>query len=118
MTIETLGDHSEWVRQIEAEVEGELSLAERAALARHLTNCPRCAGARASHLELRAAMAAAAGDPHAASIARAPLSKRSRFVLVLLIVLAAAAGGWFAHEKFGAPGRGSLEAGRATIVTP
>lgn len=118
MTADITGDHSEWVRQIEAEVEGELSLVERAALARHLTSCPRCAGARASHLELRAAMAAAAGDAHALSLARAPRRKRTSVLIVLIIALVAAAGGWLAHWRFGAPGRGGLEAGRATIVAP
>src|SRR5881296_1720729 len=57
--------HEDWVRQIDAELDGELTLAERAALARHLAGCPACAGARASHLELRVALARSAGEPHA-----------------------------------------------------
>ena len=118
MTADITGDHSEWVRQIEAEVEGELSLVERAALARHLTGCPRCSGARASHLELRAAMAAAAGDANAPLLSRAPRRKRTSVLIVLIIALVAAAGGWLAHWRFGSPGRGALEAGRATIVAP
>lgn len=111
-------DHAEWVQRIEAEVEGELTLAERAALARHLMSCQHCAGTRASHLELRAAMAASAGDPHAPSLARPPMRRRRVVMIVLLGLLAGAAAGWLAHWKFGAPGRGSLEGGRATIVAP
>ena len=118
MTADIAGDHSEWVRQIEAEVEGELSLVERAALARHLISCQRCAGARASHLELRAAMAAATGEAHVLSLGRAPRRTRTSVLIVLIIALAAAAVGWLAHWRFGAPGRGTLEAGRATIVAP
>ena len=44
--------HDDWVRQIEQEVDGELSLPERAALARHLAGCRHCAEARISHLEI------------------------------------------------------------------
>ena len=111
-------DHGEWLRRIEAEVEGELSLAERAALARHLLGCQHCAGARASHLELRAAMAASAGDPHARTLARPAIGTRR---VVLYVVLALAVGGalgWLVHLRYGAPGQGALEAGRATIVAP
>jgi hypothetical protein len=118
MTIDTSNDHAEWMHRIEAEVEGELSLAERAALARHLMSCQHCAGTRASHLELRAAMAASAGDPHARSLARPPMRTRSLVLLVLVVALASIAVGWLAHTRFGAPGQGSLEGGRATIVAP
>jgi anti-sigma factor RsiW len=38
--------HEEWVRQITAELDGELTLPERAALAHHLAGCTACAGAR------------------------------------------------------------------------
>ncbi|TLY51698.1 MAG: zf-HC2 domain-containing protein [Gemmatimonadetes bacterium] len=31
--------HDDWVRQIDLELDGELSLTERAALARHLATC-------------------------------------------------------------------------------
>ena len=111
-------DHGEWLRRIEAEVEGELSLAERAALARHLLGCQHCAGARASHLELRAAMAASAGNPHARSLTKAPLRPRTVLLYVLLALAAGAAVGWLTHLRYGAPGQGPLEAGRATIVAP
>lgn len=112
-------EHGEWLRRIEAELEGELSLAERAALARHLVSCPHCAGARASHLEMRAAMAASAGDPHARTLATKS-GARTRTVLfyVLLALAAGAAAGWLAKERYGAPGQGNLEGGRATIVAP
>lgn len=115
---ESVNEHVEWVRRIEAEVEGELSLVERAALARHLAGCPRCAGARASHLEVRAAMAAAAGDPHARAVPRPVIRVRSVVVVMTLGLLVGAAAGWLAHRYWGAPGQGPLEAGRATIVAP
>lgn len=118
MDSEHATDHGDWLRRIEAEVEGELSLAERAALARHLVGCPRCAGARASHLELRAAMAASAGDPHARTLAPPAIRTRTVVLVVLLSLALGAAAGWLAHGRFGAPGQGSLEGGRATIVAP
>jgi len=118
MDTKSTGDHAEWVRQIEAELEGELSLSERATLAGHLAGCPRCAGARASHLELRAAMAAAAGDPHARAVPRSVIRPRTVIIVVLLGLVVGAAAGWLAHRRWGAPGQGSLEAGRATIVAP
>jgi len=111
-------DHAEWVQRIEAEVEGELSFAERAALARHLMTCTHCAGARASHLELRAAMASSAGNPEALTLTRPPLGRRARVVIVIIIVIAAAVVGWLAHATIGFPGPGTLERSRATIVTP
>jgi anti-sigma factor RsiW len=109
--------HVEWMRQVEAEVEGELSLAERAALARHLMSCPHCAGARASHFELRAALASSAGEPHARAVPTGSRGRRSlvAFMLVLIIGLAA---GWFGHHYWSSPGPASLEASRATIVAP
>lgn len=110
--------HAEWVRQIEAEVEGELSLAERAALARHLTSCPHCAGARASHLELRAALAASAGDPHAKSVPTHPIGRRGLALAVVMGLVLGLAAGWLAHRYWSAAGGGSLEASRATIVAP
>jgi anti-sigma factor RsiW len=118
MDTDRTSEHAEWVRQIEAEVEGELSLAQRAALARHLVGCPHCAGTRASHLEMRAAMAAAAGDPQARAVPRFVIGWRTVVLVVLLGLVAGTAAGWLAHRRWGAPGQGSLEAGRATIVAP
>lgn len=118
MDAERTSEHGEWLRRIEAEVEGELSLAERAALARHLVGCPHCAGARASHLEMRAAMVASAGDPHARAVPRPAIRGRTVVILVALAVVLGAAAGWLAQQRFGAPGQGSLEGGRATIVAP
>jgi anti-sigma factor RsiW len=106
------------VRQIEAELEGELSLAERAALARHLTSCSHCAGARASHLELRAALAASAGDPHARAVPVRPIGKRGASIAALVGLVLGLAAGWLAHRYWNAPGAASLESTRATIVAP
>jgi len=110
--------HTEWVRQIEAEVEGELSLAARAALARHLTSCPHCAGARASHLELRAALAASAGEPHARVVPGSALGGRGISIAVVIALIVGLAAGWLGHRFWNAPGAGSLEGGRAAIVAP
>ena len=110
--------HAMWARQIEAELDGELSLTEQAALARHLTGCAHCAGTRASHLELRAAAASAAGDPHARTLARPrPLSGRKLAGVVGAILLTGTVLGWAAHARWGAPGGGGdLEESRAAIV--
>jgi anti-sigma factor RsiW len=105
------------MRQVEAEVEGELSLAERAALARHLASCVHCAGARASHLELRAQLASSAGQPHAHTVPTTTIGRRSVIAGVIALVLGLAAG-WVGHRYWAAPGSGSLEASRATIVAP
>lgn len=118
MTHPETDEHAHWVRRIEAEVEGELSLAERAALARHLVSCPHCAGARASHLELRAALAVGSGDPQARALPRPGLRARTVVWLAVLGLLAGAAAGWLARGVWGGPGQGTLEAGRATIVAP
>ena len=45
-----MSGHDEWVRQIDAELDGELTLAESLALARHLAACGMCAGTRVSQL--------------------------------------------------------------------
>jgi len=94
--------HEQWLVQIDAELDGELSLIERAALAKHLATCAHCAGARASQLEVRVALARSAGNPHA-------------FVVIALGTGLAA--GWVAHGQWGGPGGGgTLEESRGTIV--
>ena len=107
--------HEEWIRRIDAELEGELSLAERALLARHLVGCASCAAARASHLDLRVALAKSAGDPHARIVPRPVIRGRALAFWVLLGVLAGAAGGWFGYQRWGGPG-GGLEDSRAALV--
>ena len=107
-----MSTHPDWVRQIDAELDGELTLVERAALARHLAGCAACAGARASHLELRVALARSAGEPQARTVPRPRIRGRSVALWVI------AAGGWLAHARWGGPGGGpgSLEASRAAFV--
>src|SRR5436190_1466627 len=107
--------HEEWIRRIDAELEGELSLAERALLARHLLGCASCAAARASHLELRVALAKSAGDPHARIVPRPVIRGRALAFWVLLGILAGLAGGWFGYQRWGGPG-GRLEDTRAALV--
>ena len=109
--------HEQWLVQIDAELDGELSLVERAALAKHLATCARCAGASASQLEVRVALARSAGNPHAFVVPRPAIRPRT---LVLWIVIALAAGllgGWAANRRWGGPGAGAtLEESRGTIV--
>src|SRR5207244_10281782 len=62
--------HEDWVRQVDLELDGELSLPEHAALSRHLATCRHCAEARVSHLEMRVAFARSAGEPHARTVPR------------------------------------------------
>src|SRR2546423_14701693 len=100
--------HEEWIRRIDAELEGELSLAERALLARHLLGCASCAAARASHLELRVAPAKSAGNAHARIVPRPVIRGRALAFWVLLGLLAGAAGGWFGYQRSGGPG-GTLQ---------
>ncbi len=111
-----MNGHETWVRQIDAELDGELSLPEQAALARHLAACASCAGARASHLDLRAALARAAGEPHARAVPRPVIRGRVLAFWVAVGLLVGAAAGWVAHARWSGPGRGSLEASRAAIV--
>src|SRR5205823_4591584 len=70
-------NHDEWVQQIDLELDGELSLPERASLARHLAGCRHCAEARVSHLELRVAFARSAGEPHARTVPRPRIRGRT-----------------------------------------
>jgi len=109
--------HEQWLVQIDAELDGELSLVERAALAKHLATCARCAGARASQLEVRVALARSAGNPHAFVVPRPSIRAGT---LTLWVVIALAAGlvaGWAANRRWGGPGAGTtLEESRGTIV--
>ena len=109
--------HNQWLVQIDAELDGELSLVERAALAKHLATCARCAGARASQLEVRVALARSAGNPHAFVVPRPSIRAGT---LALWVVIALATGlvaGWVASLRWGGPGGGAaLEETRGTIV--
>ncbi|HEV8263694.1 MAG TPA: zf-HC2 domain-containing protein [Gemmatimonadales bacterium] len=108
--------HDVWIRQIDAELDGELSLIERAALAKHLTTCAHCAGARASQLEVRVALARSAGNAHARVVPRPAIRGRALTFWVVLGVVAGAAAGWLAYGRWGGPGGGSLEDARAAVV--
>lgn len=109
--------HEPWLAQIDAELDGELSLVERAALAKHLATCSHCAGARASHLEVRAALARSAGNPHAFVVPRPSIRARTLALWVILALAAGLIAGWFADRRWGGPGgRATLEETRGTIV--
>lgn len=108
--------HEEWVRQIDLELDGELSLPERAALARHLSGCRHCAEARVSHLEMRVAFARSAGEPHAHAVPRPRISAGALVLAVALGLAAGAAAGWLAHWRWGGLGGAALEATRADLV--
>ena len=108
--------HEEWVQQIDAELDGELTLPERAALAHHLASCAACAGARASHLELRVALARSAGQPDARAVPRPQIRGSSVALWVAISLLVGATAGWVAHVRWGGPGPGSLEASRAAFA--
>ena len=107
--------HEHWLKQIDAELDGEMSLAERALLAKHLANCSHCAGARASQLEVRVALARSAGDPHARVVQRPTIRGRALAFWAVVALAVGVAGGWLAHGRWGGPG-GSLEDSRAAIV--
>jgi hypothetical protein len=108
--------HEEWLRQIEAEVAGTLPLAQRAALARHVATCPRCASARVSRLELEASFARAHGTPHALVVRRSVLRGHTVVLWATLALGLGLLAGWLAHARWGGPGRGTLESSRATIL--
>lgn len=108
--------HEAWVGQIDLELDGELSLPERAALARHLAGCRHCAEARVSHLEMRVAFARSAGEPHARTVPRPAIRGRTLALWMAISLVAGAAAGWLAHVRWGGPGAGSIEATRATFV--
>ena len=107
--------HETWLKQIDAELDGELSLVERAALAKHLATCAHCAGARASQLEVRVALARAAGNPHAHVVPRPTIRGRALAFWAILALATGIAAGWLANSRWGGPG-GSLEDSRAAIV--
>lgn len=109
--------HEQWLVQIDAELDGELSLVERAALAKHLATCAHCAGARASHLEVRVALARSAGNPHAFVVPRPTIRAGTLALWVVIALGVGGIGGWAAHQRWGGPGSGStLEESRGTIV--
>jgi hypothetical protein len=111
------GTHGQWLVQIGAELDGELSLVERAALAKHLATCSHCAGARASQLEVRVALARSAGNPHAMVVPRPSIRAGTLALWVFVALAAGLAGGWLANRTWGGPGgRAPLEETRGTIV--
>jgi anti-sigma factor RsiW len=109
-------EHAEWLQQIDAELDGELTLVERAALARHLATCAHCAGSRASHLEMRVALARSAGEPQARAVPRPAIRGRAVVLWAVLALLAGTGFGWQLHSRWGGPGGGSLDDVRAAIV--
>jgi hypothetical protein len=109
--------HEQWLHQIDAELDGELSLVERAALAKHLATCGHCAGARASQLEVRVALARSAGNPHAFVVPRPSIRGGTLALWVMVALVTGLAAGWLVYSRWGGPGgRDSLENTRATIV--
>src|SRR3954471_22360813 len=96
--------HEQWLVQIDAELDGELSLVERAALAKHLATCARCAGARASQLEVRVALARSAGNPHAFVVPRPAIRPSTLGLWVALALATGLLAGWVANRRWGAPG--------------
>jgi anti-sigma factor RsiW len=111
-----MDEHTEWLRQIDAESDGELTLVEQAALARHLAGCTHCSGARASHLELRVALAQSAGAPQARLAPRPVIRARTVARWAVFALLAGVVAGWGLHAGWGGPGGGALEDVRAVIV--
>lgn len=109
--------HEQWLVQIDAELDGELSLVERAALAKHLATCAHCAGARASQLEVRVALARSAGNPHAFVVPRPSIRAGTLALWVALALAIGLVAGWAADRRWGGPGGGAtLEESRGTIV--
>jgi hypothetical protein len=109
--------HDQWLVQIDAELDGELSLIERAALAKHLVTCAHCAGARASQLEVRVALARSAGNPHAFVVPRPTIRPGTLMLWVAVALGIGLLAGSLAYARWGRPGGGGpLEDTRATIV--
>src|SRR5438093_13739842 len=107
-----MGDttHEEWLAQIDAELDGELSLVERAALAKHLATCGHCAGARASQLEVRVALARSAGNPHAFVVPRPSIRAGTLAIGVAIPLGTGLLDGWAAYLRWGTPGGGGAVA--------
>src|SRR5256885_12615085 len=101
------GGHEQWLVQIDAELDGELSLVERAALAKHLVTCAHCAGARASQLEVRVALARSAGNPHAFVVPRPAIRAGTLALWVVIALGTGVLGGWAAYRHWGGPGGGA-----------
>src|SRR5438045_8668656 len=93
------GGHEQWLVQIDAELDGELSLVERAALAKHLATCGHCAGARASQLQVRVALARAAGNPHAFVVPRPAIRAGTLFLWMVIALGAGLPAGGVALER-------------------
>ena len=111
------GTHEQWLVQIDAELDGELSLVERAALAKHLATCAHCAGARASQLEVRVALARSAGNPHAFVVPRPSIRAGTLALWVMIALGIGLLAGWVGNRRWGGPGSGApLEDTRGTIV--
>jgi putative zinc finger protein len=91
--------HEQWLVQIDAELDGELSLVERAALAKHLATCTHCAGARASHLEVRVALARSAGNPHAFAVPRPVIRPGTLGLWVAIALGLGLLAGWGAGHR-------------------
>jgi anti-sigma factor RsiW len=108
--------HDDWLRQIVLELDGELGLPARAALARHLAGCRHCAEARVSHLEMRVAFARSAGEPHARTLPRPRLRGRTLALWLGASLVAGAVLGWVGRARWGGLGPGSLEETRARFV--
>jgi len=108
--------HEDWIRQINAELDGELSLQESAGLARHLATCGACASARVSQLELRLALSRSTGQRESRPAARPRPTRPTMALWMLRAVAGAGATGWLAHARWGGPLRGSVESSRAVFV--
>jgi hypothetical protein len=109
-------NHEPWVRQINAELDGELTLTEAATLARHLASCAMCAGTRVSQIELRVSLARSAGMADARPAPRPRLRAGALTTWLAVSLVAGLMGGWAAHARWGGPGHGPLEATRAAFA--
>src|SRR6266487_477219 len=75
------------------------------------------AGARASHLEVRVALARSAGNPHAFVVPRPSIRAGTLAIWVVIALGTGLLAGWAANQRWGGPGGGAaLEETRGTIV--